>query len=224
MRLLAVGDDRKLLNFLVRALREDAYAVDTALGADRALEAARSIPYDLILLDLRLRGSSGIRVCTELRKYRIKAPIMLLAGDSLMEERVEGLHAGADDCLPKPFAVPELRARVFALIRRSKDLNEITSRIADLEIDRHRRCINRAGVTIPLTAKEFALVELLMLHSPDTVTRSEIIEHVWDCQYDSDTNLVDVYIYRLRQKINDMGQTRLIHAIRGVGYKLACAG
>lgn len=224
MRLLAVGDDRKLLNFLVRALREDAYAVDTALGADRALEAARSIPYDLILLDLRLRGSSGIRVCSELRKYRIKAPIMLLAGDSLMEERVEGLHAGADDCLPKPFAVPELRARVFALIRRSKDLNEITSRIADLEIDRHRRCINRAGVSIPLTAKEFALVELLMLHSPDTVTRSEIIEHVWDCQYDSDTNLVDVYIYRLRQKINDMGQTRLIHAIRGVGYKLACAG
>jgi DNA-binding response OmpR family regulator len=224
MRLLAVGDDRKLLNFLVRALREDAYAVDTALGADRALEAARGVPYDLILLDLRLRGSSGIRVCAELRKHRIKAPIMLLAGDSLMEERVEGLHAGADDCLPKPFAVPELRARVFALIRRSKDLNEITSRIADLEIDRHRRCINRAGVSIPLTAKEFALVELLMLHSPDTVTRSEIIEHVWDCQYDSDTNLVDVYIYRLRQKINDMGQTRLIHAIRGVGYKLACAG
>ncbi len=223
MRLLAVGDDRKLLNFLVRALREDAYAVDTALGAERALEAARGVPYDLILLDLRLRGSSGIRVCAELRKYRIKAPIMLLAGDSLMEERVEGFHAGADDCLPKPFAVPELRARVFALIRRSKDLNDITSRIADLEIDRHRRCINRAGVSIPLTAKEFALVELLMLHSPDTVTRSEIIEHVWDCQYDSDTNLVDVYIYRLRQKINDMGQTRLIHAIRGVGYKLACA-
>jgi len=223
MRLLAVGDDRKLLNFLVRALREDAYAVDTALGAERALEAARGVPYDLILLDLRLRGSSGIRVCAELRKYRIKAPIMLLAGDSLMEERVEGFHAGADDCLPKPFAVPELRARVFALIRRSKDLNDITSRIADLEIDRHRRCINRAGISIPLTAKEFALVELLMLHSPDTVTRSEIIEHVWDCQYDSDTNLVDVYIYRLRQKINDMGQTRLIHAIRGVGYKLACA-
>ena len=223
MRLLAVGDDRKLLSFLVRALREDAYAVDTALGAERALEAARGVPYDLILLDLRLRGSSGIRVCAELRKYRIKAPIMLLAGDSLMEERVEGFHAGADDCLPKPFAVPELRARVFALIRRSKDLNDITSRIADLEIDRHRRCINRAGVSIPLTAKEFALVELLMLHSPDTVTRSEIIEHVWDCQYDSDTNLVDVYIYRLRQKINDMGQTRLIHAIRGVGYKLACA-
>jgi two-component system copper resistance phosphate regulon response regulator CusR len=110
------------------------------------------------------------------------------------------------------------------LIRRSKNQNEANARIGDLEIDRHRRCINRAGVSIPLTTKEFALVELLMLNSPGTVTRSEIIEHVWDCQYDSDTNLVDVYIYRLRQKINDMGNTRLIHAIRGVGYKMEYAG
>jgi DNA-binding response OmpR family regulator len=131
MRLLAVGDDRKLLSFLVRALREDAYAVDTALGAERALEVARSVPYDLILLDLRLRGSSGIRVCSELRKYRIRTPIMLLAGDSLVDERVEGLNAGADDCLPKPFAVPELRARVCALIRRSKDRDDGNARIAD---------------------------------------------------------------------------------------------
>jgi two-component system, OmpR family, copper resistance phosphate regulon response regulator CusR len=223
MRILAVGDDRKLLSFLVRALREDAYAVDTVLGAERALEIARGIPYDLILVDIRLRGSSGIQVCAELRKHRVKTPILLLSGDSLVEERVEGLNAGADDCLPKPFAVSELRARVCALIRRSKDRTEVNSRIADLEIDRHRRCINRGGVTIPLTTKEFALVELLMLHSPETVTRSEIIEHVWDCQYDSDTNLVDVYIYRLRQKINDMGAARLIHAIRGVGYKLECA-
>jgi DNA-binding response OmpR family regulator len=224
MRLLAVGDDRKLLSFLVRALREDAYAVDTALGAEQALEVARDVPYDLILLDLRLRGSSGIRVCSELRKFRVKTPIMLLAGDSLVEERVEGLNAGADDCLPKPFVVAELRARICALIRRSKNQNEANARIGDLEIDRHRRCINRAGVSIPLTTKEFALVELLMLNSPGTVTRSEIIEHVWDCQYDSDTNLVDVYIYRLRQKINDMGNTRLIHAIRGVGYKMEYAG
>ena len=223
MRILAVGDDRKFLSFLVRALREDAYAVDTVLGAERALEIARGVPYDLILVDIRLHGSSGIRVCAELRKSRVRVPILLLCGDSLVEERVEGLNAGADDCLPKPFEVSELRARVFALIRRSKDRTEVNSRIADLEIDRHRRCINRGGVTIPLTTKEFALVELLMLHSPETVTRSEIIEHVWDCQYDSDTNLVDVYIYRLRQKINDMGAARLIHAIRGVGYKLECA-
>jgi len=223
MRILAVGDDRKFLSFLVRALREDAYAVDTVLGAERVLEIARGVPYDLILVDIRLHGSSGIRVCSELRKSRVRVPILLLCGDSLVEERVEGLNAGADDCLPKPFAVSELRARVFALIRRSKDRTEVNSRIADLEIDRHRRCINRGGVTIPLTTKEFALVELLMLHSPETVTRSEIIEHVWDCQYDSDTNLVDVYIYRLRQKINDMGAARLIHAIRGVGYKLESA-
>jgi DNA-binding response OmpR family regulator len=224
MRLLAVGDDRKLLSFLVRALREDAYAVDTALGAEQALEVARGVPYDLILLDLRLRGSSGIRVCSELRKSRVKTPIMLLAGDGLVDERVEGLNAGADDCLPKPFAVAELRARICALIRRSKNQNDVNARIGDLEIDRQRRCINRAGVSIPLTTKEFALVDLLMLNSPGTVTRSEIIEHVWDCQYDSDTNLVDVYIYRLRQKINDMGNIRLIHAIRGVGYKMEYAG
>jgi DNA-binding response OmpR family regulator len=224
MRVLVVADERKVASFIARALREDAYAVDVAQEAEPGLEMARSGLYDLVLVDARLRGGiGGIRFSSELRRAGSKLPIMLLSTRNLVEERVQGLNAGADDCLQKPFAVSELRARVRALIRRSLDRNDENSRIADLEIDRNRRRINRGGVPIPLTTKEFALVELLMLHTPDTVTRSEIIEHVWDCHYDSETNLVDVYIHRLRQKIDDAGRTRLIHTIRGVGYRMACA-
>jgi DNA-binding response OmpR family regulator len=223
MRILVVADERKVASFIARALREDAYAVDVAQDGESGLEIARSGRYDLALVDAQLRGVGGIRFCSELRRSGCKIPIVLLSTRNLVEERVQGLNAGADDCLPKSFAVSELRARVRALIRRSLDRNDENSRIADLEIDRNRRCINRGGVPIPLTTKEFALVELLMLHTPDTVTRSEIIEHVWDCHYDSETNLVDVYIHRLRQKIDDSGRARLIHTIRGVGYRMACA-
>ena len=223
MRILVVADEHKVASFIARALREDAYAVDVDQDGESAAETARSGRYDLVLVDSRLRGFGGIRFCSELRRSGVKMPILLLSSRNLVEERVQGLNAGADDCLPKPFAVSELRARVRALIRRSLDRNDENSRIADLEIDRNRRRINRGGVPIPLTTKEFALVELLMLHTPETVTRSEIIEHVWDCHYDSETNLVDVYIHRLRQKIDDAGRTRLIHTIRGVGYRMACA-
>jgi len=220
---MMVADERKVASFIARALREDAYAVDIAQDAESGLEMARSGRYDLVLVDARLRGAGGIQFCSELRRAGFKIPILLLPTRNLVEERVQGLNAGADDCLPKPFAVSELRARVRALIRRSLDRKDENARIADLEIDRNRRRINRGGVPIPLTTKEFALVELLMLHTPDTVTRSEIIEHVWDCHYDSETNLVDVYIHRLRQKIDDPSRARLIHTIRGVGYRIACA-
>jgi DNA-binding response OmpR family regulator len=220
MRILAVHDDRRYAQFMEHALREDAYAVDVAIGPEHGLQSGRDFPYDLILIELRTHRAGGVQLCFELRRSHVKTPILLLSDSKVVEETVDALDAGADDCLQRPFAVSELRARVRALIRRSLDRHELKSRIGDLEIDRPRRRIVRGGVPISLTSKEFALVELLMVRSPDIVTRSEILEHVWESQYDSETNLVDVYVYRVRHKIDDLAGTRLIHTIRGVGYKL----
>lgn len=218
MRILVVEDERKVASFTARALREDAYAVDVAETGEQALEMVDDTTYEVILLDVRLPGLSGIQVCSEMRQSGVKSPILMLTARTLVEQRVEGLDAGADDYLTKPFALSELRARVRALIRRGLNRRDVNLRFADLEIDRHHRRLIRRGVNIPLTSKEFALIELLILRAPDTVSRSEIIEHVWDCHFDSETNLVDVYINRLRQKIDQPGRTNLIHTFRGVGY------
>lgn len=218
MRILVVEDERKVASFTARALREDAYAVDVAETGEQALEMVDGTTYEVILLDVRLPGLSGIQVCSEMRQSGVKSPILMLTARTLVEQRVEGLDAGADDYLTKPFALSELRARVRALIRRGLNRRDVNLKFADLEIDRHHRRLVRRGVNIPLTSKEFALIELLILRAPDTVSRSEIIEHVWDCHFDSETNLVDVYINRLRQKIDQPGRANLIHTIRGVGY------
>lgn len=218
MRILVVEDERKVASFTARALREDAYAVDVAETGEQALEMVDGTTYEVILLDVRLPGLSGIQVCSEMRQSGVKSPILMLTARTLVEQRVEGLDAGADDYLTKPFALSELRARVRALIRRGLNRRDVNLKFADLEIDRHHRRLIRRGVNIPLTSKEFALIELLILRTPDTVSRSEIIEHVWDCHFDSETNLVDVYINRLRQKIDQPGRANLIHTIRGVGY------
>jgi two-component system copper resistance phosphate regulon response regulator CusR len=163
---------------------------------------------------------SGIEVCTRLRQAGTQTPILMLTARNLVEQRVEGLDAGADDYLTKPFALAELLARVRALIRRGFNKSGAILRYADLELDRHRRRVSRGPVAIQLTAKEFALLELLMLRAPDPVTRAEIIEHVWDRRFDSGTNLVEVYINRLRQRIDQDRPTRLILTLRGVGYRL----
>ncbi len=218
MRILVVEDERKVASFTARALREDAYAVDVAETGEQALEMVDGTTYEVILLDVRLPGLSGIQVCSEMRQSGVKSPILMLTARTLVEQRVEGLDAGADDYLTKPFALSELRARVRALIRRGLNRRDVNLKFADLEIDRHHRRLVRRGVNIPLTSKEFALIELLILRAPETVSRSEIIEHVWDCHFDSETNLVDVYINRLRQKIDQPGRANLIHTIRGVGY------
>jgi len=144
----------------------------------------------------------------------------MLTARGLVEQRVEGLDAGADDYLTKPFALAEFRARVRALTRRGLHKGNYLLRCGDLEIDRQKRRLQRAGSVIPLTAKEFALVELLIVNAPNTVSRTEIIEHVWDCHFDSETNLVEVYINRLRQKVDRTGKPRLIHTIRGIGYRM----
>ncbi len=220
MRILLVEDERKVASFIARALRESAYAVDVAETGEKALELASDVAYDAILLDIRLPGLSGIEVCRELRQAGVETPILMLTARSLVEQRVEGLDAGADDYLTKPFALAELRARVRALIRRGFHKGGATLRYADLELDRHRRRVTRGAAAVPLTSKEFALLEFLLLRAPEPVTRSEIVEHVWDSHFDSETNLVEVYINRLRQKIDQDRSAKLIHTIRGVGYRL----
>jgi DNA-binding response OmpR family regulator len=220
MRVLLVEDEKKVASFVARALREDTYAVDVAENGPKALELATQKSYDAILLDVRLPGLSGIEVCRELRELGIETPILMLTARTLVEQRVEGLDAGADDYLTKPFALAELRARVRALVRRGFAKSAPTLRYADLELDRHRRRAKRGTDDIRLTSKEFALLEFLLLRAPSLVTRTEIIEHVWDSHFDSGTNLVDVYINRLREKIGHSGSTDLIHTVRGVGYRL----
>jgi len=220
MRILLVEDERKVASFIARALKENTYAVDTVETGEKAIEASAGVAYDAILLDVRLPGISGIEVCRELRQRGVEAPVLMLTARGLVEQRVEGLDAGADDYLTKPFVLAELLARVRALVRRGFHTGNARLRYADLALDRHRRRATRGQETIPLTSKEFALLELLLLRAPELVTRSEIVEHVWDCHFDSDTNLVEVYINRLRQKLDQNRPIKLIHTIRGVGYRL----
>ncbi len=220
MRILLVEDERKVASFIARALRENAYAVDLAERGEQALELAQGATYDAILLDLRLPDVSGTEVCRRLREWGVETPILMLTARSLVEQKVEGLDAGADDYLTKPFALAELKARLRALIRRGFGRGGATLRYADLELDRHRRRARRGEEPVPLTLKEFALLEFLLLRAPEAVSRSEIIEHVWDSHFDSETNLVEVYINRLRQKIDQDRAVKLIHTVRGVGYRL----
>ena len=220
MRILLVEDERKVASFIARALREDTYAVDVAETGEQALEMSEGFAHDLIVLDVRLPGLSGIQVCRELRQSGNSSPVLMLTARGLVEQRVEGLDAGADDYLTKPFALAEFRARVRALTRRGLNKGNYVLRCGDLEVDRQKRRLRRDGSVVPLTAKEFALIELLMMNAPNTVSRTEIIEHVWDCHFDSETNLVEVYVNRLRQKVDRQGKARLIHTIRGVGYRM----
>jgi DNA-binding response OmpR family regulator len=201
-------------------LRENSYAVDIAENGEKALELNSDVTYDAILLDVRLPGMSGLQVCRELRQQGTEAPVLMLTARGLVEQRVEGLDAGADDYLTKPFVLAELLARVRALVRRGLHSGNARLHYADLELDRHRRRATRGKEAIPLTSKEFALLELFLLHAPDLVTRSEIVEHVWDRHFDSETNLVEVYVNRLRQKIDQDYPVKLIHTVRGIGYRL----
>jgi DNA-binding response OmpR family regulator len=220
MRILLIEDERKVASFVARALREDSYAVDISENGQKALELAAEKIYDAILLDVRLPGLSGIEVCTELRELGIETPILMLTARSLVEQRVEGLDAGADDYLTKPFVLAELRARVRALIRRGFNKSAAKVRWGDLELDRHRRRAKYRNEDVQLTSKEFALLEFLLIRAPEAVTRTEIIEHVWDSHFDSGTNLVDVYINRIRDKLGHNQSSELIHTVRGVGYSL----
>jgi DNA-binding response OmpR family regulator len=220
MRILLVEDEQKVSSVVARALRANGFMVDVAETGEEGLEMATRVAYDAILLDTRLPGLSGIEVCRELRQSSVETPVLMLTARSLVEQRVEGLDAGADDYLTKPFALAELQARVRALIRRGFDKNGAKLSYGDLELDRHRRRVTRGSTSIPLTSKEFALLEFLLLRAPEMVSRSEIIEHVWNCQFDSNTNVIEVYVKRLRQKVDQPHPSKLIQTVRGVGYRL----
>jgi DNA-binding response OmpR family regulator len=220
VRLLLVEDERKVASFIARSLRENSYTVDVAESGEKALGLVTRLNYDLVLLDIRLPRLSGVEVCREIREAGLEMPVLMLTARSLVEQRVEGLDAGADDYLTKPFALAELHARVRALTRRGFHKGGPKLHAADLELDRPRRSVKRGSQEIQLTLKEYALLELLMMRSPDAVLRSEIIEHVWSYAFDTETNIVEVYINRLRQKIDQEHPVKLIQTVRGTGYRL----
>lgn len=221
MRILVVDDERVAAEVLAKGLREHAYAVDVAGDGATAVELAGTNDYDLIILDILLPRLNGLDVCRRLRADGLSVPILMLTARGGPDERVEGLDVGADDYLPKPYHFPELLARVRALLRRGPALTPSVLSLHDLTVDTRARRVERAGEVIPLTAKEYALLEYLLRRQGDVVGRGEIAEHVWDDSFDPMSNLIEVYIQRLRRKIDHARTVKLIHTRRGAGYALA---
>lgn len=220
MRILLVEDEKKLASFIKRGLKEKNYAVDVADNGDDGLFMAESNPYDLIVLDIMLPGQDGIAICRALRKANNTTPILMLTARDEVEDKVAGLDAGADDYLTKPFAFSEFLARARALTRRRAETKTTTLKIADLELDQLTHKVARAGKSIELTSTEYALLEYLMLNANQVVTRTMISEHVWNDDFDSFSNVINVYITYLRKKVDSNHSKKLIHSLRGTGYTL----
>ena len=224
MRILVVEDEAVAATVVANGLREHAYAVDIAPDGASAFEQASSNDYDLIILDVLVPHMNGLDICRRLREDGLTAPILMLTALGGPDQRVAGLDAGADDYLPKPYHFPELVARVRALLRRGPVLAPSTLEFNDLTIDTRARRVARRGRDIPLTTKEYALLEYLLRRQGDVVSRSDIAEHVWDANFDPMSNLIEVYIQRLRRKIDDGHAVKLIQTRRGAGYRLAADG
>ena len=220
MRVLLVEDDQRIAHFVAKGLREKTYAVDVAVDGAAALYQSAINIYDAIVLDVMLPVKDGFAVCRELREAGTKTPILLLTARDAIEDKVAGLDAGADDYLTKPFAFDELLARLRALLRRSGEIRPPRIVVADLEIDTAGQRVWRAGREIQLTTKEYALLEYLAREKGKVVGRAEIAEHVWDESFDAFSNLIDVYVKRLRTKMDEGFTGRLIHTRRGLGYVL----
>jgi len=221
MRVLIAEDDEALARFVRQGLEAEHYTVDVQPDGERARAAATEVEYDVVILDLNLPKLDGVSVLRHLRSKKPSVPVLVLTQRTRVEDRVQCLDNGADDYLAKPFSFSELSARIRALVRRSHLPSETVLLVADLRIDRVQRLVERAGRRIDLTAKEFSLLEYLMLNIGRRVTRSMIIEHVWNLTFDTTTNVVDVYINYLRRKIDDGHPMKLIHTVRGVGYELS---
>ncbi len=220
MRLLIVEDERKTSEYLKQGLTEAGFVVDVSNSGDEGLHLAMQQPFDLLILDIMLPGLNGYSILETLRKRGDTTPVLLLSARDLVEDRVHGLELGADDYLVKPFSFSELLARVRTLLRRGRLLDNNEAQIADLHVDFLKRRVLRAGQRIDLTAKEFALLELLVRRKSEVLPRSLIASQVWDMNFDSDTNVVEVAIRRLRSKIDDPSEVKLIRTVRGMGYVL----
>jgi len=220
MRILIVEDDKKVGAFLEKGLKEEQYAVDVCRDGEEAMDLATANPYDVIILDVMLPKKDGFSVCRELRQSGVLTPILMLTARDTVEDKVAGLTEGADDYLTKPFSFEELLARIRALLRRSQDYKTKVLKVADLELDPARRQATRAGRKIPLTGKEYALLEYMMRNKGRVLTESMIIEHVWDMNYEGTSNIVNVYINYLRKKVDEGAPLKLIQTVRGYGYTI----
>jgi heavy metal response regulator len=220
MRILLIEDETKIAGFIQRGLKEQKFAVDVAHNGEEGLFLAEINPYDLILLDIMLPKVDGFSICKQLRAKRNSTPILMLTARDAVHDKISGLNAGADDYLSKPFAFGELLARVRALLRRPQEKQPSHLKFADLELDTLTHEIKRAGKPISLTSKEYTLLEYLMVHAGEIVTRTMISEHVWEENFHSLSNVIDVHIKYLRDKIDKGFKKKLLHTIRGTGYIL----
>ncbi len=220
MRILVVEDQASVAGFIVKGLREESYAVDLAENGQKGYELASLGEYDAIIMDVMMPGMNGFDLVEQLRGEGHQTPILMLTARDAVQDRVRGLDAGADDYLTKPFSFEEFLARVRALLRRGGQSVETSLCCADLELDPQRHEVRRDGQIIELTPKEFSLLEYLMRNKGRVLTRTRIIEHVWDIHFDSDTNVVDVYVRYLRRKVDEPFPVSLIHTVRGRGYVL----
>jgi DNA-binding response OmpR family regulator len=219
MRVLVVEDEKKSASFIRRALQAEGFAVDAVHNGEEGLAAALTTAYDAIVLDIMLPGRDGLSVLRELRAKSNQTPVLLLSARGQVDERIDGLNAGADDYLPKPYVLGELAARVRALTRRaSGESKPVVLRLADLSVDTVTRKVSRGGQAIELSTREYALLEYLLRSQGRVCGRMQILEKVWDYDFDPGTNLVDVYIRRVRDKIDAGHASHLLHTVRGVGY------
>jgi len=224
LRILLVEDEPSAARMMAKGLREQTYAVDVAQDGEGALYHANVNDYDLIILDIMLPGKDGFEVCRELRAAGSPVPVLMVTARDTIDDRVEGLDTGADDYLTKPFDFRELLAHIRALLRRGQSLQPAVIRVDDLEVDTSARQVRRGGRGVYLTAKEYALLEYLARRAGEVVARSDIAEHVWDVSFDPFSNLIEVYVQRLRRKVDDGHATKLLHTRRGAGYVLSKGG
>jgi two-component system OmpR family response regulator len=221
MRILLVEDDDKIASFIVKGFKAESFAVDHAADGEDGLHLALTEPYDAAIIDLMLPKLDGLSLIEQMRREKIRTPVIILSARGSVDDRVQGLHTGGDDYLTKPFAFSELLARVQALIRRSTDVSEPTKlMVSDITINIVTREVVRAGKTIELQPLEFSLLEYLMRNAGRVVSKTMIMEHVWDYYFDPQTNVVESRIYKLREKIDKDFSNKLIHTVRGVGYVL----
>jgi two-component system copper resistance phosphate regulon response regulator CusR len=219
MRILVIEDEKRIADFVARGLESAGYAVDMAADGATGLEMIHATDYDLLILDLMLPDMDGLKVLEKVRNRKVSPPVLILSALGAVDDRVKGLERGADDYLGKPFSFVELLARVKALLRRGQPTPE-RLQVGDLVLDAIRRKVTRGGEPIELAPKEFSILEYMMRNRGRPLSRTMIVEHVWDMDYDGLTNIVDVYIRHLRSKVDDRWPQKLIHTVRGVGYMI----